>query len=55
MAFDLYPLETLANKKRLIPELVRDNVVVVFPHDAAMPWARLVECEGKIAAVPVGT
>jgi len=55
MAFDLYPLETLANKKRLIPELVRDNVVVVFPHDAAMPWARLVEREGKIAAVPVGT
>jgi glyoxylase-like metal-dependent hydrolase (beta-lactamase superfamily II) len=54
MAFDLYPLETLANKKRLIPELVRDNVIVVFPHDAAMPWARLVEREGKIVALPVG-
>jgi glyoxylase-like metal-dependent hydrolase (beta-lactamase superfamily II) len=54
MAFDLYPLETLASKKRLIPELVRDNVIVVFPHDAAMPWARLVEREGKIVALPIG-
>jgi glyoxylase-like metal-dependent hydrolase (beta-lactamase superfamily II) len=53
MAFDLYPLETLANKKRLIPELVRDNVIVVFPHDSAMPWARLVEREGNMVAVPV--
>ncbi|HXJ91323.1 MAG TPA: MBL fold metallo-hydrolase [Terriglobia bacterium] len=55
MAFDLYPLETLASKKRLIPELVRDNVIVVFPHDAAVPWARLAERDGKVAAVPVGT
>lgn len=51
MAFDLYPLETLANKKRLIPELIRDKVIVVFPHDAGMPWARLVEQGGKIVAV----
>jgi glyoxylase-like metal-dependent hydrolase (beta-lactamase superfamily II) len=53
MAFDLYPLETLASKKRLIPELVRDNVIVVFPHDAAMPWARLVERDGKVVALPM--
>jgi len=53
MAFDLYPLETLASKKRLIPELVGDNVIVVFPHDASMPWARLGNREGKIVAVPV--
>lgn len=53
MAFDLYPLETLANKKRLIPGLVRDNVIVVFPHDAAVPWARLAEREGKIVALPL--
>lgn len=53
MAFDLYPLETLANKKRLIPELIRDKVVVVFPHDAVMPCARLVEREGRTMAVPI--
>ena len=53
MAFDLYPLETLANKRRLLPELVRDRVVVIFPHDPEMPCARLIERSGKIEAVPV--
>jgi len=51
MAFDLYPMETLANKRRLLPELVRDRVLVVFPHDPSMPCARLVERDGKIMAV----
>lgn len=50
MAFDLYPMETLANKRRILPELVRDRTLVVFPHDAETPWARLVEREGKIVA-----
>lgn len=50
MAFDLYPMETLANKRKLLPQLVRDNVLVVFPHDVEMPWARLVEREGKVVA-----
>jgi len=53
-SFDLYPLETLANKKRLLPELVERKALVVFPHDPCVPWARLVEIEGKIStqAVP---
>jgi glyoxylase-like metal-dependent hydrolase (beta-lactamase superfamily II) len=53
MAFDLCPMETLANKHRLLPELVRDRVLVIFPHDAEMPWARLVERDGKIVAEKV--
>jgi glyoxylase-like metal-dependent hydrolase (beta-lactamase superfamily II) len=53
MAFDLYPMETLANKRRLLPELLRDQVLVIFPHDPSMPCVRLVEHEGKIMAVPV--
>ena len=53
MAFDLYPMETLANKRKLLPELVRDRVLVIFPHDAEMPWARLRDREGKIVAEPV--
>jgi len=44
-------METLANKRRLLPELVRDRVLVVFPHDPSMPCARLVERDGKIMAV----
>jgi hypothetical protein len=52
-SFDLYPLETLANKKRLLPELADANALVVFTHDPCVPWARLVNIEGKIASQPV--
>ena len=50
MALDLYPMETLANKRKLLPELVMNKVLVIFPHDAGMPWARLVERGGKVVA-----
>jgi glyoxylase-like metal-dependent hydrolase (beta-lactamase superfamily II) len=50
MSFDLYPMETLANKKRLLPELAEANALVVFPHDPGVPWARLIETDGKISA-----
>ncbi|HEV2426402.1 MAG TPA: MBL fold metallo-hydrolase [Terriglobia bacterium] len=53
MSFDLYPLETVASKHRILPELVRDQAIVVFGHDAATPWARLAEREGKVVASPV--
>jgi glyoxylase-like metal-dependent hydrolase (beta-lactamase superfamily II) len=49
MSFDLYPMETLVAKKRLLPELAREEAVVVFPHDPSVPWVRLVEIEGRIA------
>jgi glyoxylase-like metal-dependent hydrolase (beta-lactamase superfamily II) len=48
MAFDLYPLETLASKKRLLPRLAAEDVLVVFPHDPQVPCARLAERDGKI-------
>ena len=53
MSFDLYPLETLANKERLLPELAAEKALVVFPHDPATPWVKLAEVDGKIAAQPV--
>jgi len=53
MSFDLYPMETLVSKKRLLPELAREEAIVVFPHDPKTPWARLVESNGKIAAQAV--
>jgi hypothetical protein len=53
MSFDLFPLETLENKKRLLPELALSRALVVLPHDPCVPWARLVEIDGKIAAKPV--
>jgi glyoxylase-like metal-dependent hydrolase (beta-lactamase superfamily II) len=53
MSFDLYPMETLASKKRLLPELAHEQAIVIFPHDPNMPWLRLAEVGGKIITRPV--
>jgi glyoxylase-like metal-dependent hydrolase (beta-lactamase superfamily II) len=50
MSFDLYPMETLASKKRLLPELARKGAIVVLPHDPNVSWVHLVESDGKIIA-----
>jgi glyoxylase-like metal-dependent hydrolase (beta-lactamase superfamily II) len=52
MAFDLYPMETLANRHRLLPRLVEQGTLVVFPHDPDLPWVRLGEENGRIIATP---
>jgi glyoxylase-like metal-dependent hydrolase (beta-lactamase superfamily II) len=53
MSFDLYPMATLANKQRLLPELAKQGTLVVFPHDAEVPWVRLMENESGIATQTV--
>jgi glyoxylase-like metal-dependent hydrolase (beta-lactamase superfamily II) len=52
-SFDLYPLETLANKKRVLPELADAGGLLIFGHDPFTPWARLARIEGKICTQPV--
>ena len=52
MSFDLYPMETLASKKRLLPELAQRKAIVILPHDPHVPWVRLAEIDGKITAQP---
>jgi glyoxylase-like metal-dependent hydrolase (beta-lactamase superfamily II) len=52
MSFDLYPMDTLANKRRLLPELAKNKVLIVFPHDPELVWARLIETNGKLAIEP---
>lgn len=55
MSFDLYPMDTLSSRKRLLPQLAMERALVVFPHDADSPWGRLTDVEGKLMfqAVPV--
>ncbi len=53
MSLDSYPMETLANRKRLLPQLARQGALVIFPHDPGTPWAKLVETDGGIAALPI--
>lgn len=52
MGYDLYPLETLAQKKRWIPEAVRHEWLCFFVHDPNMPAAYLREKDGQVVAEP---
>lgn len=52
-SLDLYPMDTLASKKRLLAELAAEEALVIFPHDPQVPLMRLLEIEGKIATEAV--
>jgi glyoxylase-like metal-dependent hydrolase (beta-lactamase superfamily II) len=48
MAYDLYPVELLDTKKRLLDRAVAENWLCVFEHDPDIPWGRIVdEMNGK--------
>jgi len=53
MSYDLYPVETLEQKKRLIPQAVRERWVCVFEHDPHIPLARLIEQNERIEVLRV--
>ncbi|MFQ5662287.1 MAG: MBL fold metallo-hydrolase [Terriglobia bacterium] len=53
MGYDLYPLTTLENKKRWIPEAVHNDWLCFFPHDPEVPAAYLRERDGTVVAEPV--
>lgn len=54
MGFDLYPVDTLEQKKRLIPQAISENWVCHFYHDPHTPLARLRERDGKVEIHPLG-
>jgi hypothetical protein len=51
MGYDLFPLETLENKKKLLAASVEENWLCWFYHDADAPLCRLTEIDGKLKAV----
>jgi glyoxylase-like metal-dependent hydrolase (beta-lactamase superfamily II) len=52
MGYDLYPVETVEAKKRLLPQAARENWTCLFYHDPDQPLARIVEAEpNKFRAV----
>ena len=53
MGYDLYPVETLEVKKKLLPQAARESWACLFYHDPDEPLCRLIEDEGKLRAVPV--
>lgn len=50
MGYDLYPVETVEAKKRLLPQAAREDWTCLFYHDPENPLARIVEQDGKFFA-----
>ena len=51
MGYDLYPVETLEAKKRLLPQAAREDWLCWFYHDPDAPLCQIVEADGKLRAV----
>lgn len=51
MGYDLYPVETLAAKNRLLPQAARENWLCYFYHDPDAALYSLIEEDGKLRAV----
>jgi glyoxylase-like metal-dependent hydrolase (beta-lactamase superfamily II) len=49
MAYDLFPLETIENRKRYYKEALPQNWLTIFTHDPDIPWAYLETVNGKVA------
>jgi glyoxylase-like metal-dependent hydrolase (beta-lactamase superfamily II) len=52
MGYDLYPVETLEVKKKLMPKAAREGWHCLFYHDPDEPLCKLIEENGKLRAVP---
>ncbi len=48
MSYDLFPVETLEFKKRVLPQAAAENWICLFYHDPEMPLCRLQDVNGKL-------
>ena len=48
MGYDLYPVETLEAKKKLLPQAAREGWGCFFYHDPEEPLCKLIEEDGKL-------
>ncbi|HLE61723.1 MAG TPA: MBL fold metallo-hydrolase [Pyrinomonadaceae bacterium] len=51
MGYDLFPVETLQAKKKLLPQAMREDWICHFYHDTEAALCRIVEDAGKLSAV----
>ena len=50
MAYDLFPLETIENRKRYYSQAIPGQWLTIFTHDPALPWVYPTLKDGKIVA-----
>ena len=48
MAYDLFPMEVLDNRKRYYARAIPEKWLTMFTHDPNVPWAYLDKVEGKM-------
>jgi glyoxylase-like metal-dependent hydrolase (beta-lactamase superfamily II) len=53
MGYDLYPVETVEAKKKLLPQAASENWTCLFYHDPDEPLAQIVQEEGRFRARPI--
>ena len=51
MGYDLYPVETLEAKRRLLPQAAREGWLCLFYHDPEAPLCRIIAEDGGLRAV----
>lgn len=49
MAYDLFPLETIENRKKYYKQALAENWLTIFTHDPDIPWSYLESVDRKIA------
>ncbi len=52
-ATDLFPLQTMEVKRKTLPEIVGDNVVMAFDHDTNIPFGKVEQEEKRITVKSV--
>ena len=53
MGYDLFPLETLEAKKRLLPKAIKENWLCLFYHDPETPLCRLTMEDNTVKPIPL--
>jgi glyoxylase-like metal-dependent hydrolase (beta-lactamase superfamily II) len=49
MAYDLFPLEVLENRKRYYAKAIPEQWLTIFTHDPEVPWAHIDRIDGKLS------
>lgn len=53
MAYDLYPVELIEQKKRLLQEASSQNWVCIFEHDAKIPAGKIIKSKNTYQVIPI--
>jgi hypothetical protein len=52
MAYDLFPLEVIENRKRYYSRAIPEQWLTIFTHDPGVPWAYIERIETRLSFKP---